>query len=107
VSQQAAALSRERTVAADEQLDPLVRALALLALLGILSLIAWHIAVKARGLSGFGVFYTVVVSGYVLSRFALAAAYRRPPDAGLEPPVAIVVPAYNEGEAVARPARSR
>lgn len=102
MSQQAAALSRERTVAADEQLDPLVRALALFALLGILSLIAWHIVVKARGLSGFGMLYTVVVSGYVLSRFTLAALYRRPPDAGLEPSVAIVVPAYNEGEAVAR-----
>ena len=102
MSQQAAALSHERSVAADEQLDPLVRTLALFALLGILSLIAWHIVIKARGLSGFGVLYTVVVSGYVLSRFGLAALYRRPPDAGLEPPVAIVVPAYNEGEAVAR-----
>lgn len=46
--------------------------------------------------------YTVVVSTYVLSRFLLGALYRPPSDAGHEPHVAIVVPAYNEGAAVAR-----
>jgi len=91
-----------RLVAVNEQLDPVVRFLALLLLIGILGLIGWHIAIKAGSLSGIGVLYTVVVSGYVLSRFGLAALYRRPRDAGLEPPVAIIVPAYNEGEAVTR-----
>jgi hyaluronan synthase len=86
----------------EEQLDPLVRVLALIALVGVLGLIAWHIAIKAAGLSGFGVLYTVVVSSYVLSRFGMAAMYRVPPDAGLEPGVAIIVPAYNEGQAVVR-----
>jgi hyaluronan synthase len=90
-----------RTSAAD-QIAPLIRALALVLLLGILGLIGWHIGLKARGLSGFGVFYTVVVSSYVLSRYALAALYRPPRDAGLEPTIAIVVPAYNEGPAVIR-----
>jgi hyaluronan synthase len=92
----------EPRASAAEQLDPLIRAFALLLLLGILGLIGWHIGLKARGLSGFGVFYTVVVSSYVLSRYALAALYRPPRDAGLEPTIAIVVPAYNEGPAVIR-----
>jgi hyaluronan synthase len=99
--------TRAETVSASaasaaEQFDPLVRALAFLALLGILGLIGWHIGLKARGLSGFGVVYTVIVSSYVLSRYGLAALYRQPRDAGLEPDVAIIVPAYNEGPAVAR-----
>jgi len=82
--------------------DQMIRALAFFALLGILSLIAWHIWLKARGLSGFGVFYTVVVSSYVLSRYGMAALYRQPRDAGLEPDIAIIVPAFNEGLAVVR-----
>lgn len=85
-----------------EQVDPLVRVLAVVALVGILGLIAWHIAVKASELNGIGVIYTVVVSSYVLSRFALAALYRVPRDADLEPEIAIIVPAYNEGQAVVR-----
>jgi hyaluronan synthase len=46
--------------------------------------------------------YTILVSSYVLSRFVLAAFYRPPRDAGIVPTIAIVVPAYNEGAAVAR-----
>jgi hyaluronan synthase len=84
------------------QLEPAIRAGALLVLVAILGLIAWHIALKAREVSGIGVVYTVVVSSYVLTRFTLAAAYRTPKDAGIEPEVAIIVPAFNEGEAVAR-----
>jgi hyaluronan synthase len=87
---------------AAEQLDPLVRVLALIAMVGVLGLIAWHISVKASELTGFGVVYTVVVSSYVLSRFGMAALYRVPRDAGLEPDVAIIIPAYNEGQAVVR-----
>lgn len=88
--------------AADKHVDKAGRAFAFLLMLGVLGLIAWHIAIKATALSGLGVFYTVVVSGYVLSRFALSALYRLPKEFGIEPNVAIVVPAYNEGEAVAR-----
>jgi hyaluronan synthase len=84
------------------QLEPAIRIGALIVLIVILSLIGWHITLKARQISGLGVVYTVVVSSYVLTRFALAAAYRTPKDRGIEPGVAIVVPAFNEGEAVAR-----
>jgi hyaluronan synthase len=89
-------------IAAREELDPLVRSLALMALLVVLGLIGWHIWLKANQLNGLGVVYTTVVSSYVLSRFGLAALYRMPRDAGLEPGVAIIVPAFNEGPAVAR-----
>src|SRR6266567_2435616 len=84
------------------QLEPAIRVGALAVLVVILGLISWHITLKAKEISGLGVVYTVVVSSYVLTRFALAAAYRTPKDAGVEPEVAIVVPAFNEGEAVAR-----
>jgi hyaluronan synthase len=98
---QAETVSRSATSAA-EAAESLMRTLAFFALLGVLSLIAWHIWLKARGLSGIGVVYTVVVSSYVLSRYGLAALYRQPRDAGLEPNVAIIVPAFNEGLAVVR-----
>jgi hyaluronan synthase len=96
------AVPRALPSTARERSDPLIRALALCGLLLVLGLISWHIAVKARELSGLTAIYTVVVSSYVLSRFALAALYRIPRDAGLEPDLAIIVPAYNEGVAVAR-----
>ncbi|GGK22333.1 chitin synthase [Pilimelia terevasa] len=77
---------------------------ALLAVGGICALIAWHLGVKVAYLRGdlFAAGYTIVVTGYVLSRFGLALFYRPPRNVGLEPAVAIVVPAFNEGEAVAR-----
>jgi hyaluronan synthase len=67
-------------------------------------LICWHIMVRFGTLREHMITaaYTVVVSSYVVSRFALAALYRPPRYAGVEPSVAIVVPAYNEGEAVVR-----
>jgi hyaluronan synthase len=46
--------------------------------------------------------YTIIVCSYVVSRFALAAVYRAPRDVGLVPTVAIVVPTFNEGPAIAR-----
>jgi hyaluronan synthase len=77
---------------------------ALLGAVGVCGLIAWHVCVKLAYMHGGPLLpvYTVLVSGYVLSRFALAACYRPPRDAGITPTVAIVVPAFNEGEAVAR-----
>jgi hyaluronan synthase len=85
-----------------EHFEPVIRGLALLLLVVILGLIGWHITLKARQVSGINVLYTVVVSSYVLSRFVLASFYRAPRNAGLEPEVALIVPAYNEGAAVAR-----
>ncbi len=81
-----------------------VRWAAALATCALCGLIVWHIVGKLRseGFGGFGSVYTILVTGYVLSRFVLAAIYRPPRDAGIEPSVAIVVPAYNEGAAVAR-----
>ncbi|GAB3985984.1 glycosyltransferase family 2 protein [Actinoallomurus acanthiterrae] len=66
--------------------------------------IGWHVGIKVAFLRGdpFTPTYTIAVSGYVLSRFLLAAFYRPPRDAGITPTVAIIVPAFNEGEAVAR-----
>ncbi|MEV5709452.1 glycosyltransferase [Actinoallomurus sp. NPDC052274] len=66
--------------------------------------IAWHVGIKVAFLRGdpFTPTYTIAVSGYVLSRFLLAACYRPPRDVGLTPTVAIIVPSFNEGEAVVR-----
>jgi hyaluronan synthase len=84
-------------------LGRLERMLAALGVLVICGLIAWHVGMRVRLLTLTApMLYSVVVSGYVLSRFALAAAYRLPTDAGLEPSIAVIVPAFNEGEAVAR-----
>jgi hyaluronan synthase len=84
--------------------ERLVSLCALLGVIGICCVIAWHVEVKVAFMRGNILLpiYTVLVSSYVLSRFVLAAFYRPPRDAGIAPSVAIVVPAYNEGEAVAR-----
>jgi len=50
--------------------------------------------------------YGLAVSGYLVSRFVLSLPYRPPADAGLEPRVAIVMPAFNEQDAIARSLRS-
>jgi hyaluronan synthase len=94
-------LKRDR---ASQRSSTPVRIGAIGLLMGVLSLIAWHVVRKTvqlhpDSLTGL---YTILISSYVLSRFALAAVYRPPRDAGLEPACAVIVPAYNEGEAVAR-----
>ena len=66
-----------------------------------------YIKVDSFELSAVTGVYTILISTYVLSRFLLSAFYRPPRDVGLEPAVAIVVPAFNEGEAVARTIHSR
>jgi hyaluronan synthase len=53
----------------------------------------------------FGV-YGLVVVVYLVSRFAIALAYKAPRPAGLEPRVAIVMPAFNEEGAIAASLRS-
>ncbi len=45
--------------------------------------------------------YGIVVAAFIVSRFALSLAYRPARDAGLEPHVAIVMPAFNEEQAIA------
>jgi len=53
----------------------------------------------------FGIYGLVVVT-YIVSRFVLSLLYRKPRDAGLEPTVAVVMPAFNEEEAIAASLRS-
>jgi hyaluronan synthase len=50
--------------------------------------------------------YGILVAAYIVSRFALSLCYRSAPDAGLEPRVAIVMPAFNEQQAIAVSIRS-
>src|SRR5690606_22646306 len=50
--------------------------------------------------------YGLAVCGYLVSRFALSLLHRPAPDAGLEPQVAIVMPAFNEQDAIANSLRS-
>src|SRR5271170_2820873 len=49
----------------------------------------------------FGV-YSVCVASYILSRFLLSLFYRSKRDAGIEPRIAIVMPGFNEQEAIAK-----
>jgi hyaluronan synthase len=53
----------------------------------------------------FGV-YSVCVAAYILSRFVFSLFYRSRPFAGLEPEIAIVVPSFNEAEAIGASLRS-
>jgi hyaluronan synthase len=50
--------------------------------------------------------YGMVVSGYILSRFGVSVFYRPSPFRAHEPSVAIVMPAFNEEEAIERSIRS-
>jgi hyaluronan synthase len=50
--------------------------------------------------------YGLVVVGYIVSRFMFALFYRPAKDAGLEPHVAIVMPGFNEEEAIGNSLRS-
>jgi len=50
--------------------------------------------------------YGLVVSAYIISRFAFSLLYRRPRNHGLEPRVAVVVPAFNEEQAIGHSLRA-
>lgn len=81
-----------------------LRRAAALTTSALCGLLIWHVAKRMHsvGLQGFGGYYTLLVTGYVMSRFVMAVIYRPPRDAGLEPTVGIIVPSYNEGAGVAR-----
>jgi len=53
----------------------------------------------------FGV-YSVCVASYIVSRFLFSLCYRSAPDAAHEPAIAIVMPAFNEQDAIADSLRS-
>jgi hyaluronan synthase len=87
------------------------RALKALAAVYLLVLIVAVMAYKAAylGLMFSNVFfgvYSVCVASYILSRFVLSLFYRSKPDAGIEPQIAIVMPCFNEQEAIAASLRS-
>jgi hyaluronan synthase len=44
--------------------------------------------------------YSLLVSGYVISRFLVAPLYRPTPDTGHRPSVSIVIPAFNEEDCI-------
>jgi hyaluronan synthase len=53
----------------------------------------------------FGI-YSVCVASYIISRFVLSLFYRSAPEAGVEPRIAIVMPGFNEQEAIAQSLQS-
>jgi len=53
----------------------------------------------------FGI-YSIVVCVFILSRFAFSLFYHSHPDAGIQPSVAIVMPAFNEEAAIVNSVRS-
>ncbi len=71
---------------------------------GLCGLLMAHTAevLRSTGFSNFTASYTMVVASYVFSRFVSAAIFKAPRDAGLQPTLTIVVPAFNESEALAR-----
>lgn len=79
--------------------------LMLFVLLAIIGVIVAELTVQLtridRSLT-FITIYSVLVVGYLASRFTLGLWYRPPADVGYRPSVAVVVPAYNEGESVVR-----
>ena len=87
------------------------RVLKIVAVIYLLWLIAAVISYKSEFIKlmfsnvFFGV-YSTCVSLYILSRFLFSLFYRSKPDAGIEPHVAIVMPAFNEQEAIAASLRS-
>ncbi|MGO8904662.1 MAG: glycosyltransferase family 2 protein [Solirubrobacteraceae bacterium] len=87
------------------------RALKTIAAVYLVGLIVAVMAYKAAFIGlmfsnpWFGV-YGVCVASYILSRFVLSLFYRCSPDAGIEPPIAIVMPSFNEQEAIGNSLRA-
>ena len=78
---------------------------------GILAAIAifilgWAVEEQLRSITDFwyknwGIaLYSIVAGLFVITRFFFAAFYRAPRDVGFEPTVTVLVPCYNEGEAI-------
>lgn len=81
------------------------RTVAAFGVVVIMSVILWYTAVRLLAIEHVGVIaaiYTTTVGLFVVSRFVLAAFYRSPADMGIEPTVAIIIPAFNEGVSVLR-----
>ena len=81
------------------------RTVAAFGVVAIMSVILWYTAVRLLAIEHVGIIaavYTTTVGLFVVSRFVLAAFYRSPVDMGIEPTVAIIIPAFNEGVSVLR-----
>jgi hyaluronan synthase len=81
-----------------------MRALALIYLVALIVAIVVYKAafIESIPLDPYFALYGLVVAAYILSRFAISLFYRPGRDRGLEPTVAIVVPAFNEEDAIER-----
>lgn len=91
-----------------DKLDLALRILAGLYLASLLGAVVVYKAAFARMLfiDPYFATYGIVVAAYIVTRFALSLWYRPARDAGLEPHVAIVMPAFNEEKAIAASIRS-
>ena len=68
-------------------------------------LLFWHLGTRLLDHGKVGLItlvYTTMIGLYMISRFILAAFYRKPKDVGLVPTVAVIIPAFNEGRSVLR-----
>ena len=85
-----------------------LRALALVYLLALLVAVVVYKAafVEMVTIDPYFTLYGLVVCVYIVSRFVLSVFYRSAPDAGIEPRVAVIVPAFNEEAAIAQSVRS-
>jgi hyaluronan synthase len=85
-----------------------IRAIAALYLLVLLGGVVAYKGVFLDAVTSDPVFaaYGLVVCSYLVSRFVFSLFYRPAKPAGLEPDVAIVVPAFNEQDAIADSLRS-
>jgi hyaluronan synthase len=85
-----------------------LKALAVVYLVAVLVAVVSYKAAFAQLMFSnvfFGI-YSVSVASYILSRFLFSLFYRSKPDVGIEPRIAIVMPGFNEQEAIADSLRS-
>ena len=89
-------------------LDPLLRLVAFSYLCAIVTGVVIYKAafIQMLTIDPFFATYGLIVSGYIVSRFVISLFYRPGRPAGLEPHVAIVMPAFNEEGAIAQSLRS-
>jgi hyaluronan synthase len=89
-------------------LDGIARVVAVAYLVGLLAAVVVYKGafIDALTVSPLLAAYGLIVCGYIVSRFTLSLFYRPARDAGLEPRVAIIMPGFNEEEAIANSLRS-
>lgn len=77
-------------------------------LLVAVSILGWAVFEQVKSISDFwykGILvasYSAVAGLFVISRFIFAAFYRAPRDVGYEPTITVLVPCFNEGEAIGK-----